>query len=171
MKSVYKLNKQGDSIQPWQTAFPIWNQPIVPCTNCCFLTCLQVSQEAGKVVSYSHFFKNFPQFVVIHIVRGFSLVNEAEVDFFWNSLTFSMIQQMLAIWSLVSLPFLNPVCTFGNSGFTYCQSLAWRILSITLLVYEMSKTVQKFEHILAWPFFVFGMKTDLFWSYGHCWVF
>ena len=86
MKSVYKLNKQGDSIQPWHTAFPIWNQPIVPCTNCCFLTCLQVSQEAGKVVSYSHFFKNFPQFVVIHIVRGFSLVNEAEVDFFWNSL-------------------------------------------------------------------------------------
>ena len=51
-------------------------------SNCCFLTCIQVSQEAGKVVCYSHFFKNFPQFIVIHTVKGFSIVNEAEVDVF-----------------------------------------------------------------------------------------
>ena len=50
--------------------------------NCCLLICLQVSQEAGKVVWYSHLFKNFPQFVVIHTVSGFSIVNEAEVDIF-----------------------------------------------------------------------------------------
>ena len=50
--------------------------------NCCFLTCIQVSQEAGKVLWYSHLFKNFPQFVVIHIVKGFGVVNEAEVDVF-----------------------------------------------------------------------------------------
>ena len=43
---------------------------------------MQVSQEVGKVVLYSHVFKNFPQFVVIHIVKGFSVVNEAEVDIF-----------------------------------------------------------------------------------------
>ena len=49
-----------------------------------------------------------------------------------------MIQQMLAIWFLVPLPFLNPACTFGSSWLTYCWSLAWRILSITLLVCEMS---------------------------------
>ena len=49
-------------------------------SNCCFLTCIQVSQETGKVVWYSQLFKNFPQFVVIHTVRGFSVVNEAEVD-------------------------------------------------------------------------------------------
>ena len=54
--------------------------------------------------------------------------------FFWNSLTFSVIQQMLAIWSLVPLPFLNPAWTSGSSWFMYCWSLAWRILSITLLV-------------------------------------
>ena len=47
----------------------------------CFLTYIQVSQETAKVVWYSHLFKNFPQFVVIHIVKGFSVVNEAEVDF------------------------------------------------------------------------------------------
>ena len=50
--------------------------------TCCFLTCIQVSQEAGKAVWYSHLFKNLPQFVVIHTVKGFSIVNEAEVDVF-----------------------------------------------------------------------------------------
>ena len=58
--------------------------------------------------------------------------------FFWNSLAFSMIQQMWAIWSLVPLPFLKPAWTSGSSWFTYCLSLAWRILSITLLACEMS---------------------------------
>ena len=48
----------------------------------CFLTHTHVSQETGEVVWYSHLFKNFPQFVVIHTVRGFSVVNEAEVDVF-----------------------------------------------------------------------------------------
>ena len=51
-------------------------------SNCGFLTCIQISQEAGKVVWYFYIFKNFPQFVVIHIVKGFSVVNEAEVDVF-----------------------------------------------------------------------------------------
>ena len=51
-------------------------------SNCCFLTCKQVSQEAGKVVWYSHHFDKFPQFVVIHTVKDFGVVNEAEVDAF-----------------------------------------------------------------------------------------
>ena len=59
--------------------------------KCCFLTCIQASQEAGKVVWCSHLFKNFPQsFVVIHTVRVVSLVNEAEMDVFW-------IQQILVV--------------------------------------------------------------------------
>ena len=78
---------------------------------------------------------------------------------------------MLAIWSLVPLPFLKPALTSGSSRFTYCWSLAWRILSITLLACEMSATVQQCEHSLALPFFGIGMKTDLFQSCGHCWVF
>src|SRR5574340_857211 len=65
-------------------------------SNCCFLTCIQVSQEAGQVVLYSHLFQNFPQFIVIHTVKGFGIVNKAEIDvFFWNSLAFLMIQRML----------------------------------------------------------------------------
>ena len=50
--------------------------------NCCFLTCIQISQEAGKVVWYSHLLRNFPQFVRIHTVKDFSVVNEAGIDVF-----------------------------------------------------------------------------------------
>ena len=51
-------------------------------SNCCFLTYIQVSQEADQVVWYSHLFQNFPQFIVIHTVKGFGIVNKAEVDVF-----------------------------------------------------------------------------------------
>ena len=78
---------------------------------------------------------------------------------------------MLAIWSLVPLPFLNPTWTSGSSQFTYCWSLAWRILSITLLACEMGTILRQFLCYFALPFFGIGMKTDLFQSCGHCWVF
>jgi len=51
-------------------------------SNCCFLTCIQISQEAGQVGWYSHLFQNFPQFIVIHTVKGFGMVNKTEIDFF-----------------------------------------------------------------------------------------
>ena len=51
-------------------------------SNCCFLTCIQVSQEAGQVVWYSHLSQNFPQFIVIHTVKGFGIVNITEIDVF-----------------------------------------------------------------------------------------
>ena len=51
-------------------------------SNYCLLTCIQISQEPGQVVSYSHPLKNFPQFVVIHTVKGFGVVSKAEVDVF-----------------------------------------------------------------------------------------
>ena len=50
--------------------------------NCCFLTCIQISQEAGQVVWYSHPSQNFPQFIVIHTVKGFGIVNKVEIDVF-----------------------------------------------------------------------------------------
>ena len=140
-------------------------------SNCCFLTCMQVSQEEGQVVWYFHLFQNFPHFIVIHTVKGFGIVNKAEIDVFvclfvfpWNSLAFLMIHRMLTIWPLVPLPFLKPAWTFGSSWYMYCWSLAWRILSITLLACELSAIVQYFEHSLALPFFGIGMKTDLFQS-------
>ena len=51
-------------------------------SNCCFLTCIQISQEADQVVWSSHVFQNFPQFIVIHTVKGFGIVNKAEIDVF-----------------------------------------------------------------------------------------
>ena len=51
-------------------------------SNCCFLTCIQILQEACKIVWYSHLFKDFPQFVVIHTVKGFGVVNKVEVVVF-----------------------------------------------------------------------------------------
>ena len=51
-------------------------------SNHCFLTCIQVSQEAGQVFWYSHLFQNSPQYIVIHTVKGFGIVNKAEIDVF-----------------------------------------------------------------------------------------
>ena len=90
-------------------------------SNCCFLACIQISEEAGKVVWYPHLFKNFPQFVVIHTVKSFS--SQWSRCFWGNSLAFSVVQQMLAIWPLVPLPFLNPAFTSASSRFTYCGSM------------------------------------------------
>ena len=55
-------------------------------SKCCFLTCIQISQEAGQVVWCSHFFQNFPQLIVIHIVKGFGIVSKAEIDVFSGTL-------------------------------------------------------------------------------------
>ena len=51
-------------------------------SNCCFLTCIHISQEADQVVWYSHLFQNFLQFIVSHTVKGFGIVNKAELDAF-----------------------------------------------------------------------------------------
>ena len=69
-------------------------------SDCCFLTCIQVSQEAGQVVWYSHLLKNFPQFVMIHRVKDFSVVNEAEVDVFLEFLCF--FYDPMSVGNLVS---------------------------------------------------------------------
>ena len=54
----------------------------MPSSNCCFLTCIQISQEAGQISWYSHLFQKFPQFIVIHTVKVFGIVNKAEIDVF-----------------------------------------------------------------------------------------
>ena len=143
MYSAYKLNKQGDNTQPRHTLLPIRNQSVVPCP---VLTV--ASWPAYRFLKSQVQWSCIPvswrifQFVMIHTVKGFGIVNKPEIDVFWNSLAFPMIQQMLAIWSLFPLPFLNPDRTSGSSWFTSYWSLPWRTLSITLLVCEMSATVQ-----------------------------
>ena len=84
MFSACKLNKQSDNIQPWHTPFPIWNQSVVPCLVLTVASwpAYRFLRKQVKVVWYSHLFKNFQQFVVIHTVKGYSIVNKAEVDVF-----------------------------------------------------------------------------------------
>ena len=127
-------------------------------SNCCFLTCIQVSQEAGQVVWYSQCFRNFPQFIVIHTVKGFGVVNKAEIDVFMEISCF--FDDPADVGNLISGSSAFSK-TSGSSQFTYCWRLAWRILSITLLACEMRAIVQQFEHSLGLPFFGIGMKTDL----------
>ena len=110
-KSIMNILKISNcQYTPLSYSFPNF-EPVsrsVSGSNCFFLTCIQVSVETGKVVCYSHILKNFPQFVVIHTVKVFSVVNKAEVDVFLEFPCFSMIQQLLAIGSLVHLLSLNP---------------------------------------------------------------
>ena len=107
-------------------------------SNCYFLTCIEISQEADQVVWYSHFLKNFPQFIVIHTVKGFGIVNKAEIDVFLELACFFNDSENVGNLISGSSAFLKPPWTSGSSWFTYCWSLTWRILSITLLVCEMS---------------------------------
>ena len=106
-------------------------------SNCCFLTCIQISQEAGQVVWYSHLFQNFPQLVVIHTVKGFGIVNEAEIDVFLKLSCF--FDDPADVGNLISgsSAFRKPAWTSGSSWFMYCWSLAWRILSVTLLACDL----------------------------------
>ena len=151
MYSAYKLNKEGDDIQPWHAPFPILNQSIVTCLTVASCLCIKVSQEAFKMVWYSHHLKNFTVSCDPHSQK-LNAVNEAEVYVVLVFLVFSLIQWMLAIWSLVPLPFLNVACTFSCSWFTYCWSLAWRMLRATLLACEINELVQYFEHSLTLRF-------------------
>ena len=139
-------------------------------SNCCFLTCM-TSQEAGQVVWYSHLFQNFPQFVMIHTVKGFGMVNKAEIRWFLELSHFFDDPADVGNFISGSSAFSKTSVNIWSSWFMYCWSLAWRILSITLLACEMSAIVWWFEHSLALLFFGIGMKTDLFQSCGHYWVF
>ena len=83
-------------------------------SNCCFLTGIQVSQEASQVVWYSHFLQNFPQFIVIHIVEGFGEVNKAEIDVFLEPSYF--IDDPAHIGNLIS----------GSSAFSKASLNIWK---------------------------------------------
>ena len=102
-------------------------------SNCCLLTCIQVSQEAGKVVWYPQLFKNFSQFVVIHTVKGFSVVNEAEVDVFLEFSCFFC--DPVDVGNLIS-----GSSAFSKSSLCICKFLVYILLNPSL---------EEFEHNLA----------------------
>ena len=149
---------------------------------CFFLTCIQVSQEAGQVVWYSHLLKNFPQIIVIHTVKGISIVDKAKLDVFLEPSCF--FGDPADVGNLIS----------GSSAFFKSSLNIWKFTVDVLL----KPGLENFEHYftsmwdecncaVVWAFFGIaflwdwnenwkkkknkGMKTDLFQSCGHCWVF
>ena len=121
-------------------------------SNCCFLTCIQISQEAGQVVWYSHLFQNFPQFTVIHTVKGFGIVNKAEIDVFLELSCFfddpSDVGNLISVSSAFSKTSLN---IWKFTVHILLKPGLENYLSITLLACEMSAIVWQFEHSLALP--------------------
>ena len=95
-------------MQPWCTPFPIWNQSIVPCPswNCCFFTCIQISQEAGQVLQVRYFGIPYSWriFQFVWSTQSKPLAQSMKQMFFWNSLAFSMIQRILAIYLISAFP-------------------------------------------------------------------
>ena len=101
-------------------------------SNCCFLTCIQVSQEADQVVWYSHLFQNFPQFIVIHTVKGFGIVSKAEVDVFLQLSCF--LDDLADVGKLIS----------GSSAFSKSSFNIWKFMVHVLL----KPGWENFEHYL-----------------------
>ena len=115
-------------------------------SNCCFLTYTQISQEAGKVVWYlswgkvrwsgtsgSHLLKNFPQFVVVHTVKGFGIVNEAEVGVFLEISCFFC--EPMDVGNLIS----------GSSALSQCSLNIWKLL----VRVRLKPGLENFEHYFA----------------------
>ena len=90
-------------------------------SNCCFLTFIQVSQEAGQVVWYSHLFQNFPQFIMIHTVKGFGIVNKSEIDVFLELSCF--FDDPANVGNLIS----------GSSAFSKTSLNIWKFMVHILL--------------------------------------
>ena len=141
-------------------------------SNCCFLTCIQISQEAGQVVWYSHLLKNFPQFVVIHTLKGFGVVNKAEVDVFMELSCF--FDDPVDVGDLIS----------ASSGFSKSSLNIWKFTVHILLkpgfffffFFLFSK--QNFEHYfpsvwvecncaIVWTFFGIAFL----WDWNENWPF
>ena len=102
-------------------------------SNCYFLTCLQISQEAGQMVWYSHLFQNFPLFVVFHTVKGFGIVNKAKVDGFLEFSRF--FNDPTNVGSLIS----------GSSAFSKSSLYIWKFSIQALL----KCSLKDFEHNLT----------------------
>ena len=110
-------------------------------SNCCFLTCIQISQEAGQVVWYSHLFQNFPQFIVIHTVKGFGIVNKEDIDVFLKLSCFFC--DPADVGSLISGSSAFPKTSLNIWTFTIHALLmpGLGILTITLLECKMRAIV------------------------------
>ena len=172
MYSAYKLNKQGDNIQPWSIPFLIWCQSVVLCP-----VLIAASWPAYRFLKRQERWSDIPislrifQFVVIHTIKGFDIVNKAEVDVF------------LELSHLFCDPVFVGNLISGSSASSKSSLNIWKFLVHVLL----KPGLENFEHYFSsvWDecncgvvraFFGIAFlwdwnETDFFQSYGHCWVF
>jgi len=100
-------------------------------SNCCYLTCIQISQESGQVIWYSYLFKSFPQFIVIHTVKGFGIVNKAKVDVFLELSCF--FDDPVDVSNLIS-----GYSAFSKSSLNICKFMVQILLNSGLENFEHS---------------------------------
>ena len=131
-------------------------------SNCCFLTCIQVSQEASQLVWYSHLLKNFPQFVVIHTVKGFGVVNKAKVDVFLELSCF--FYDLTDVGNLIS----------RSSAFSKSSLNIWKFSVHVLLKPSLENFGQYFASVwdecncaVVWTFFGIAFL----WDWNENWPF
>ena len=131
-------------------------------SNCCFLTCIQISQEPGQVVWYSHLFKNFPQFAVIHTVKSFGIVNKAEIDVFLELSCFSDDPEDVG----------NLIC--GSSAFSKSSLNIWKFMVHVLLKPGLENFERYFTSMwdecncaVVWAFFGFAFLWN--WPFPVLW--
>ena len=130
-------------------------------SNCCFLTYIHTSQEAGQVIWYSHLLKNFPQFIMIHTVKGFGIINKAELDIFLELSCF--FHDPADVGNLIS----------GSSAFSKTSLNNWKFTVHVLL----KPSLENFEHYLSvwdecncavvWAFFGIAFL----WDWNENWPF
>ena len=115
-------------------------------SNCCFLTCIQISQEADQVVWYSHLFQNFPQFIVIHTVKGFGIVNKAEI--------ISLIEILhVKMWMPCSLSFLDiRIISLGDTALIVQQE------KLLMTLWSLSNLTQPNRYIMFGT--IFGVSGE-----------
>ena len=131
-------------------------------SNCCFLTCIQISQEAGQVVWYSHLFKSFPQFVVIHTVKGFGIVNKAEIDVFLELSCF--FDDPMNVVNLIS-----DSSPFSKSSLNVCKFTVHVLLKLGLENFEhyFASMWDEWNCVIVWAFFGIAFL----WDWNENWPF
>ena len=131
-------------------------------SHCCFLTCIQISQEAGKVVWYFHLLKNFPQFAVIHIVEGFGVLNKAIVDVFLEFSCF--FDNPTDVGKLIS-----PSSAFSKSSLNIWKFLVHVLWKPRLEHFEhyFPSMWNKYNCVVVWTFFGIAFL----WDWNENWPF